>query len=273
MLIDCGEGTQVALSAAGCKFSAVDLICITHFHADHIAGLPGLLLTMGIMERTRPVTIAGPHGLYKVLDGLLSIAGGGIPFDVYIHEFEDRNPKPLSLGPVSVRPFPLAHRITCFGYSMELPRSGKFLPSKASALGVPKELWGKLQNGETVKHGHRKIRPSDVLGADRRGLKVLYATDTLPLQSIAEEGQNADLMILEGLYDDELLNDKANHRGHMTASQAAELASDAGAGELWLTHFSPALTDPKSAEENARRIFENCSAGFDGKKTTLKFHD
>lgn len=273
MLIDCGEGTQVALGSAGCKPASIDLICITHFHADHIAGLPGLLLTMGIMERTRPVTIAGPKGLYQILESMLVITGGGIPFEIYVHEFEDKKPKPLTLGSASVRPFPLEHRIPCCGYNIEISRSGKFLPDKAESLGVPRELWGKLQKGETVKVGFKKIKPSQVLSAPRRGLKAVYATDTLPLRSIAREGKDADLMILEGLYGDVSLAEKANDRGHMTFSQAAELARDAGAEELWLTHFSPALTDPEGFIHIAQEIFPEAAAGFDGKKKTLKFRE
>lgn len=269
LLIDCGEGTQIALRKAGCSFKAIDLICITHFHADHISGIAGLLLSMGNSDRTEPVTIAGPKGLCQILSGLLVIAPE-LPFEVHVEEI-DGSDAPISLGLMKIESFPLKHRIPCQGYIIEVQRAGEFLREKAQALGIPVNLWSHLQKGATVQNAGCQFTPEMVLGPPRRGLKVAYATDTRPVPAIAEYGRNADVLILEGMYGEDEKLEKAKERTHMIFSEAALLAKQAAAEELWLTHFSPSITDPFEYESAVQTVFPNTVIGQDGMKKRLKF--
>lgn len=270
ILIDCGEGTQIALSESGCNLKPIDVICITHFHADHIAGLPGLLLSMGNSDRTDPITICGPTGLYNILDGILSIAPD-LPFDIMVSEVEANDQHTLETGPITVTSFPVAHRIPCLGYKISVHRKGRFNPEKAKELNIPVKAWSLLQNGLSVKVGESLISPQLVLGPNRKGLSVVYSTDTRPLAEIARQGQGSDLMILEGIYPNNDKLEKAKMWGHMTFLEAAELAKSANTKELWLTHYSPSLVNPEEEISNAREIFPNSFPGFDGKKATLNF--
>ena len=272
VLIDCGEGTQIALAKAGCRLKPIDMICITHFHADHIAGLVGLLLSMGNAGRTEPITICGPTNLLVVLRGLTVIAPA-LPFDVMVSEISGETDQYLNAGDMVIHPFPVKHLIPCLGYSISVPTTGKFDPEKARALNIPVKGWGILQNGESIKVGSRVIDPEDVLGPPRRGIKVVYSTDTRPVPEISRDGKGSDLMILEGLYGDNEKIDKAREWGHMTFPEAARLAFAAHTEELWLTHYSPSLPDPENSLENAVSIFRNTSCGFDGRKKVISFRD
>lgn len=266
VLVDCGESTQVALRCAGVSMKAIDVICITHYHADHVAGLPGLLLTMGNAGRTEPVLVTGPEGLEEVLCSLCIIAPE-LPFDVYV-QTED---EPIEIGDLSIKSFAAEHRIPCRGYVFTLSRAGKFDVETAKALQIPQTFWSHLQKGETISVDGKTIKPEQVLGPPRKGLKVLYSTDTRPVQAICAQGCDADLMILEGIYPEEEKLEKAMERGHMIYREAAELAKAAEAKELWLTHFSPAVINPAEYIQVARTIFPNTTAGVDGMRKTLKF--
>ena len=270
VLIDCGEGTQIALAKAGCRLKPIDLICLTHFHADHVAGLVGLLLTMGNAGRTEPVTICGPENLILVMRGLTVIAPN-LPFDVMVSEISGQTDQYLSAGDMVIHPFSAKHVIPCLGYSITVPRAGKFDPEKAVALNIPTKGWSILQSGETIKVGSRVIQPEDVMGPPRRGIKVVYSTDTRPVPEISREGKDSDLMILEGLYGDNEKIEKAREWGHMTFPDAARLAFAAKTKELWLTHYSPSLTDPEEYLPNAASIFPNTKCGTDGMKLSIAF--
>lgn len=272
VLIDCGEGTQIALSSAGLHLKPIDMICITHFHADHIAGLPGLLLSMGNANRTEPVTIIGPPGLYQILQSLLVIAPV-LPYEILVCEISDPDGQQFEAGNMTIRPIPLKHMIPCLGYSAEIPRNGIFHPEKAEALKIPRKFWSRLQNSESLKVGKKLITPDMVMDPPRKGIKIIYATDTRPVNAIAEYGQRADLMVLEGIYEDTQKIEKAKEWGHMTFPEAADLAKKANAKELWLTHFSPSLPNPEEHIQNARQIFPNAYAGKDGMKKTINFED
>lgn len=267
LLIDCGEGTQTAIRAAGMKFKPIDVILITHFHADHIAGLPGLLLTMGNEGRTAPVSIYGPEGLGEIVEALCTIAPE-IPFPVNVYELSGEHNRFKCIG-LTVDAFALEHRVPCYGYCFTLERKGKFNAKRARELGVPMSAWNSLQRGEPVEG----FAPADVMGEARKGLKVLYTTDTRPVPAIAEFGESADLMILEGIFGAAEKQARAEETCHMMMREAAELANAADAKELWLTHFSPATHHPEEFEEQVREVFPQAFIGQDGLKKTLHFVD
>lgn len=267
LLIDCGEGTQTAIRGAGQKFKPIDAILITHFHADHIAGLPGLLLTMGNDGRTAPVTIYGPAGLTKIVEALCTIAPE-VPFPVRVCELNGEHTQFKCIG-LTVDAFALEHRVPCYGYGFTLHRGRKFNARRARELGVPVSAWNRLQRGETVDG----VSPGDVMGAERKGVKFLYATDTRPVPAIAEYGKDADLMILEGIFGGTEKQARAEETCHMMMWEAAEIARTANAKELWLTHFSPATQHPEEHEESMGVIFPHTVVGTDGMKKQLKFED
>ena len=271
LLIDCGEGTQIALRAKGWSFKPIDVICFTHFHGDHIGGLPGFLLTMGNADRTEPLTIVGPKGIARVAESLRVIAQD-LPFEIrYIELNEDV--EELELFGYHIRAFRVNHRITCYGYQITIPRIGKFDPEKAKADGIPVKYWNALQHGATVEEDGRVFTPDMVLGPARKGLKVTYCTDTRPTRSIVENAREADLFICEGMYGEKDKDDKAREYKHMTFYEAASLAKEAQVKELWLTHFSPSLAFPADYKEDVRRIFRRTKIPKDGKTKELKFED
>lgn len=271
ILIDCGEGTQNQIRLQGWSFKPIDVICITHFHADHISGLPGLLLTMGNAERTEPLTMIGPKGLERVVNSLRIIAPD-LPFDIRFIELEDSYNE-LSLCGLRLQAFKVNHKVTCYGYSIILDRAGKFDVEKAKALGLPVQYWGMLQRGETVEYNGSIYDSSQVMGESRKGLKVTYCTDTRPMNIITEQACEADLFICEGMYgeDDKLENAKENR--HMTMMEAAELARKANPKELWLTHYSPATARPQEFEDKIREIFPRTVMSKDRRTVELKFED
>lgn len=265
LLIDCGEGTQTAIRRAGLKFKPIDAILITHFHADHIAGLPGMLLTMGNDGRTAPVTIYGGEGLTEIVRALCVIAPE-ITFPVHVCELSGEYVRFQCIG-LTVEAFGLEHRVPCYGYSFGLERKGKFDARRAKELGVPVSAWKLLQKG--VPAGG--FAPEDVMGAARKGIKFLYATDTRPVPAIEVLGKNADLMILEGIFGVAEKQARAEETCHMMMWEAAELAKQAQAKELWLTHFSPATYHPEEFADGLQTVFSNTVIGEDGLKKTLQF--
>lgn len=270
ILIDCGEGTQVAIREAGFSFKPIDILCFTHFHADHISGLPGLLLGMGNEGRTEPVKMIGPKGLKRVVNALRIIAPE-LPFEIEFIEID--NAEPIEFDGFSIIPFPVRHRITCFGYAIEIKRKGKFMPDKAKELEIPVRLWKVLQNGENVEVDGKVIKSGQVMGNERKGLKVVYCTDTRPTDSIWQVARHSDLLVLEGMFYDEEKHQRAKETGHMMFAEAAYMALRAETKELWLTHFSPAVVHPNEGIEIARAEFPNTKIGVDGMIKTLKFDD
>ncbi|MBQ9519190.1 MAG: ribonuclease Z [Firmicutes bacterium] len=271
MLIDSGEGTQVTMKMLGWGFKTIDLICYTHFHADHISGLPGLLLTIGNSDRTEPLTIAGPEGIEKVAEGLRLIAPE-LPFDINYIEFKEKYEN-INVGEFDVNAMRVDHRITCYGYSMDIPRAGKFDPQKAEGLGLPKTTWSLLQKGETVELDGKKYTWDMVLGESRKGIKLCYCTDTRPTADMPEFFKGADLLIYEGIYGDDEKRDKAVKHKHSLYSEAANIAKAAEVKELWLTHFSPAMTEPEEFLSTAADIFPNTVVGSDRLTKTIRFEE
>jgi ribonuclease Z len=271
LLIDCGEGTQVTLKQLGWGFKNLDYICITHFHADHIAGLPGLLLTVGNSGRTEPLIIVGFIGIRNVVNHLRVIAPE-LPFEVKFIELPPVE-KTVELGEYNLSVLPLDHRIYCFGYSLNINRIGKFDAERAKQQEIPVKLWSKLQNGETIKENGKKYTPDMVLGPARKGIKVSYITDTRPTNSMPEFIRGSDLFICEGLYGDDEKKEKAEDHMHMVFSEAADLAERGEVKELWLTHYSPAMTNPEEYIDTARNIFPNTKIGYDRMTATILFED
>jgi len=271
VLIDCGEGTQVALKEKGWSPKPIDVMCFTHFHGDHISGLPGLLLSMGNAERTEPLTLIGPKNLSRVVNSLRVIAPE-LPFQINMIEIEG-NEWETNINGLRIQAFRVNHNVMCYGYSLSIDRAGKFDLEAANKLPIPRKLWGVLQRGETVEWEGETYTPDMVMGNQRKGLKVTYTTDTRPCEMIVKYAKGSDLFICEGMYGEPDKQEKAKEHKHMTFQEAAGLAAKASVPELWLTHFSPALVRPKDYIQEARKIFPNTHLGKDGKTIELRFED
>lgn len=271
ILIDCGEGTQIAMKEKGWSPKPIDVICFTHYHADHISGLPGLLLTMGNAERTEPLLLIGPKGLKRVVTALRVIAPE-LPFSIEYLELEETN-QTIEFEDFKIEAFRVNHNVVCYGYNMVIERSGKFQLEKAESLGIEKKYWSRLQKGEVIETENGDYTPQMVLGEARKGLKVTYCTDTRPTESIVEHAKGADLLICEGMYGEPDKLDKAKEYKHMTFYEAARIAKEALVPELWLTHYSPSLPKPEEYLPQARSIFRNTIAAKDGRTVELKFTD
>lgn len=269
-LIDCGEGTQIPIKMAGWGFKAMDCILFTHYHADHIAGLPGSLLAIGNSGREEPLFLVGPPMLKMVVEGL-TVISPRLPFEIRLLELPSDEAVSFELGCWTIGSLPVDHAIPCLSYSVELKRQGKFDVEKAKALAVPVDYWKLLQKGESIQLGDQAITPEMVLGEPRKGIKVSYCTDTRPTENLVELIKDSDLFICEGMYGDESDAEKAVQKKHMTFSEAASLAKQGNVKELWLTHFSPSLTEPEAFISSAASIFENTVVGKDMLTKTMKY--
>src|SRR5712691_9573100 len=268
-LFDCGEGTQVPWKAVGWGFRQLGAICLTHMHADHVAGLPGVLFMVAHAGRTEPLDIYGPVGTTYVVEGLRRIAAD-LPFPVLIHELKSGEQFELP-GGLRGSCAAASHGIPCLAYRVELERGALFQPERAQALDLPVQLWSRLQHGETLEYNGQTITPAQVLGPARRGISLAFITDTRPTSLLSQFAQDVDLLICESTYDDPKDLPLARAHAHMLAEEAAGLAQAAGAHSLILTHFSPKIADPSIAEKAAQRVFTNTRAARDGMVVTLEF--
>ena len=269
LLIDCGEGTQIAMKEKGWSFKPIDVICFTHYHGDHISGLPGLLLTMGNADRTEPLTLIGPKGLERVVNSLRVIAPE-LPFELKFIEITEPE-QSFELNGYRLTAFRVRHNVSCYGYMIEIDRAGKFDVQRAMEQEIPKEYWKHLQRGENLELEGRKLTPDMVLGPPRKGIKLTYCTDTRPTDSIRQHAKGSDLFICEGMYGEKEKAAKAVEYKHMTFYEAAEIARDAEVKEMWLTHYSPSLTRPEDSMDDVRTIFPRAIAGKDRMTTELDF--
>lgn len=226
---------------------------------------------MANADRTEPLTLIGPKGLRRVIGGLRVIAPE-LPFEIEMIEITEPE-QVFELRGYRITAFRVQHNMICYGYSVEILRAGKFDAVRAKAANIPLKFWNPLQKGETIEADGIVYTPDMVLGPPRRGLKVTYCTDTRPVKQIAEHGEGADLMILEGMYGEPEKEQKAREHKHMTMYEAAALAAKAEPGELWLTHFSPSMVHPEWYIKEVQKIFPRAELGKDGKTEELNFDE
>ena len=271
LLIDCGEGTQVAIKEKGWSFKPIDVICFTHYHGDHISGLPGLLLTMGNADRTEPLTLVGPKGLERVVNALRVIAPE-LPFEIKFIEITQPE-QVIELNGYRITAFKVNHNVLCYGYTLEILRQGKFSAERAKEQDIPLKYWNPLQKGQTIEADGITYTPEMVLGPARKGIRLTYTTDTRPTESILRNAKESDLFICEGMYGEKDKQKKAKEYKHMTFYEAAQLAKEAEVKEMWLTHYSPSLTKPEEYMDDVKAIFPNSIAAKDKRSVELVFED
>ncbi len=271
LLIDCGEGTQITIKQQGWSTKPIDAICFTHFHADHISGLSGLLLTMGNAERTEPLILIGPKGLERVVSALRIIAPE-LPFELQYIELTEPTEQ-IKIKDYHIEAFRVNHNIVCYGYTLTVPRIGRFDVEKAKSYNIPQNCWNKLQKGETIQLDGQTFTPDMVLGEARKGLKLTYCTDTRPTHAIVEHAKDADLFICEGMYGEHAKDAKAREYKHMTFYEAAMIAKEAQPKEMWLTHYSPSLNRPEEYKKEVCEIFPRTIIARDRQSTELSFEE
>lgn len=279
ILFDCGEGTQTAIRKAGVNPLSIDLIALTHYHGDHIFGLPGLLLTMSNMKRKKEIYITGPANLTAELEPILKLMTRRINYPIWLVEIPFDGLKLCELiegwaTEAKLTIFKTEHRVSSQGYCFTLGRAGKFNSQRATELGVPVNQWSVLQRGQSVQAGDKIILPSEVLGEPRKGLKFVFTGDTAFCDNLITAAKGADLLISEATYGEyEQAPHAIEHGRHMTFAQAAQVAKSAGVKELWLTHFSQMINDLQEYLPNATSIFANTICGHDGLSITLHFQN
>lgn len=264
VLWDCGEGTQRQMMRFGTGFN-VGAIFITHTHADHFLGIPGLLRTMGLQGHQELVRIYGPPGSSGVLNAAVRLGNDRVPFPVRVEELAPG--EGVTRDGYAVEAFAVSHGVTAVGYALQEPeRLGRFDVERARSLGVPEgPVFGRLHKGEPVEvPGGRIVHPEEVVGPPRRGRRVAYTGDTRPSKAVEAAVRGADLLVHEATFaEDEA--DRARGTGHSTALGAAKLARDAGVEVLVLTHLSARYADdPSPLREEAASVFPGALVGKDG---------
>ncbi|MBR6078723.1 MAG: ribonuclease Z [Treponema sp.] len=275
-LFDGGEGTQVSLKRLNLKWKKINAIFVSHTHADHVTGLPGILMLSSQVDRTEPLYIYGPPKIKEYIETSRRVLDMYINYPIEVHEITA--PCVVYGGDgFYVRAFPLEHTKTCVGYTLEeLDRPGEFNPDAAVAMKVPRgPLWGKLQKGETVVNEEgNEVKPCDVMGGSRSGRKFSFVTDTMYIPSIAKEVKGSDLLICEGMFADDCA-DQAKQKKHMTARQAGIIARDADVKRMALIHYSPRYTDREleTLLVQAREVYPNAELSRDRKRFEIPYVD
>ena len=275
-LFDGGEGTQVSLRRLNLKWKKINAIFVSHTHADHVTGLPGILMLSAQVDREEPLYIYGPPKIKEYIETSRKVLDMYINYPIVVKEIQ----APCVVHEEKdfvIMAFPLDHTKTCVGYTLEEhERPGEFNPQKARELNVPcGPLWSKLQNGEEVQSLDGKtVKPEEVMGAKRSGRKFSFVTDTLYKESIAKEVKNSDLLICEAMFEDELI-DQAREKKHMTASQAATIAKDADVKRMCMIHYSPRYNDKELhiILEQAQKIYPKAELSRDRMQIEIPFVD
>lgn len=274
ILFDCGEGVQRQMVKAGLGFNKKMKIFITHMHGDHMLGLPGLIQTMSLLDRTRKLEIYGPAGLEDFIEAIEKTVQFTLTFSLQITEIE-REGLVCEEKEYKIYAAWADHTAPAFAYSLvEKPRPGKFYPEKAKALGVPEGvLWSKLQRGSAIKlPNERVVEPEEVVGPPRPGRKIVYTGDSRSSEPLVELAKNADLLIHDCTFDDELA-ERATEDGHSTPRQAAKTAKIAKVKRLILTHISARYKTPDLVLNQARKAFVNVDVAEDFMKIDLPLLD
>lgn len=267
ILFDCGEGTQVAWRQSGFSARAIDTILLSHMHADHVTGLPGMLFQIAFADRTDPVTIYAPAGSLEIVTALCSVVGG-LPFEVRLVELAADQSIELSES-LTLSTIALHHRIPTLGYRLDLSRAPRFDPDRARELNIPIEAWSQLQAGIPAAG----FRPEDVTMGPRRGIRLSLIGDTATFPGLADFVVGSDLLVCESTYLDDEDTERARERGHMTMRQALDIAITARADEVWLTHFSPKVSCPANYSVIAKRWHPRARIGQPGMTTTLAYRE
>ena len=273
ILFDCGEGNQRQMMRYGVGFTFREIF-FTHYHADHMLGVTGLLRTMGLQDRSTPVTLYGPKGGQRILGVAISLGIEKNKFPVEIVEVKpgDR----LKREEYDIVVFETQHRADTVGYALaEHPRLGRFNPERARQLGIPEgPLWGRLHKGETVTLADGwTVRPAELVGDRRDGRTLIYTGDTRPHLSVIKAAKGADLLVHEATFaSDEM--ERARETGHSTAAEAARVALEAGARRLVLTHISSRYNrDASELLAEARAVFPETTIARDGMTVDVSYAD
>lgn len=276
-LFDCGEGTQVSLRRLNLRWKKISVIFISHTHADHVTGIPGLLMLSSQVDRDDPLYIIGPPKIAEYIEASRKILDMYINYEIIVQEITAPGIVYKGDG-FHVRCFPLSHTKPCYGFTLEEEmRPGEFHPQKAQELKIPVgRLWGRLQKGETVKlEDGREIKPADVMGPPRQGRKFSFVTDSLAIPEISTHVIGSDLFVCEGMFEEALTED-AHSKKHMTAVEAAKIAaSSQGIKKLALIHYSPRYTDYelKKVLEEAQMVFPNTLLSKDRMVLPIEYVD
>lgn len=275
-LFDAGEGTQVSLRRLNLRWKKISVIFISHTHADHVTGIPGLLMLSSQVDRDDPLYIIGPPRIAEYIETSRKVLDMFINYEIVVKEVTAPGVVYKGHG-FHVRAFPLRHTKPCLGYTFEeYPRPGEFYPDKAVELGVPRgSLWAKLQNGDAVEAADgSRVTPDMVMGQPRSGRKFSFATDTIAFPAIADEVADSDLLVCEGMFESALLK-TAMEKRHMTVEQAAFIAKQARVKKLALIHYSPRYADfeLKQLLQEAQAVFPDTVLSRDRHVFSIEYRD
>lgn len=256
LLFDCGEGTQRQLMSSNVSFMKINRIMISHFHGDHFLGLPGLIQSMSLNNRKKPLEIYGPHDTVKLVNIIINLGYFTPTFDFVVKDLKDNDT--VKCDGYIIKAKTAEHNVPTLAYAVEEnTRPGRFNVKKAKKLGIPEgPLFRRLQKGENVTVKGRRIMPDMVLGRPRKGKKIVYIPDTKPSEAIADFAKGSNVLIHDATADSSL-EKKANRYGHSSARQAAVTAEKAGVKLLFLTHISPRYEDAGILEKDAKKVFSN----------------